>query len=52
MMPSTQLLYGSDEPFTSTVQTMKALAAEALLAEDWQRIQRDNAVQLFRRLRA
>ena len=52
MMPSTQLLYGSDEPFTSTVQTMKALAADALPAEDWQRIQRDNALQLFRRLRA
>ena len=52
MMPSTQLLYGSDEPFTSTVLTMKALASDALPAEDWQRIQRDNALQLFRRLGA
>ncbi|MGE0312985.1 MAG: amidohydrolase family protein [Lautropia sp.] len=51
LMPTTQLLYGSDEPFTSTVANQKSLTA-ALPADEWARIRRDNALALFPRLRA
>jgi 6-methylsalicylate decarboxylase len=52
MIPITQLLYGSDEPFTSTVQTMKTLMAEELPGQDWQLIRRENALVLFPHLRS
>lgn len=52
MLPNSQLLYGSDEPFTSTVQTMKALSASGFSVDDWTKIQRSNAQSLLPRLRA
>lgn len=51
-MPGSQLLYGSDEPFTSSVLNHGTLSASGLPAEDWQRMRRDNALALFPRLRA
>jgi predicted TIM-barrel fold metal-dependent hydrolase len=52
LVPSTQLLYGSDEPFGSTAKTLGALVAAGLPAEEMARIRRGNALRLISRLRA
>lgn len=50
LIPSTRLLYGSDEPFNSTVQMARSLPTLNLSPEEVQRLRRDNAVRLFPRL--
>ena len=50
LVPSSQLLYGSDEPFNSTVQTAAALQKIDFSAEERTAMQRGNAVRLIPRL--
>jgi 6-methylsalicylate decarboxylase len=50
LMPNSQLLYGSDEPFLSTVQMTNALQKLEFSSEEIAAIQRSNALQLFPRL--
>jgi predicted TIM-barrel fold metal-dependent hydrolase len=50
LLPPSQLLYGSDEPFNSTVQMSKALAALDFTADELTALQRGNAQRLFPRL--
>ena len=50
LMPNSQLLYGSDEPFLSTVQMTSALQKLDFPADELAAIQRGNAVRLFARL--
>ncbi len=50
LFPCAQLLYGSDEPFTSTVETHRALVAADIPPEDLSCMLRENALQLFPRL--
>jgi 6-methylsalicylate decarboxylase len=50
LMPNSQLLYGSDEPFLSTVQMSNALQKLDFPTDELAAIQRGNAVRLFTRL--
>lgn len=50
LMPNSQLLYGSDEPFLSTVKMTGALQKLDFPADELAAIQRGNAVRLFTRL--
>lgn len=50
LLPSSQLLYGSDEPFSSTLQMSKALASVDFTADELAALQRGNALRLFPRL--
>ena len=50
LLPSSQLLYGSDEPFSSTQQMSKALASLDFTADERAALQRGNALRLFPRL--
>jgi 6-methylsalicylate decarboxylase len=50
LMPNSQLLYGSDEPFLSTVQMASALQKLDFSADELAAVQHDNAVRLFPRL--
>ena len=50
LMPNSQLLYGSDEPFLSTVQMTGALQKLDFSAGELAAVQRGNAVRLFARL--
>jgi predicted TIM-barrel fold metal-dependent hydrolase len=50
LIPSTRMLYGSDEPFTSTVALSRALPALNLPPEEVQQLRRGNALRLFPRL--
>ena len=52
LLPNSQLLYGSDEPFNSSVKTAAAIKALGFPAGELQAIQRDNAVRLLPRLHA
>jgi 6-methylsalicylate decarboxylase len=50
LMPNSQLLYGSDEPFLSTVQMTDAVQKLDFSADELAAVQRGNAVRLFTRL--
>jgi 6-methylsalicylate decarboxylase len=50
LVPNSQLLYGSDEPFLSTVQMTSALQKLDFSADELAAIQRGNAARLFTRL--
>jgi 6-methylsalicylate decarboxylase len=50
LVPNSQLLYGSDEPFLSTVQMTGALQKLDFSADELAAVQRGNAVRLFTRL--
>jgi 6-methylsalicylate decarboxylase len=50
LVPNSQLLYGSDEPFLPTVQMAGALQKLDFSADELAAVQRDNAVRLFARL--
>jgi 6-methylsalicylate decarboxylase len=50
LMPNSQLLYGSDEPFLSNVQTTRALQKSEFPADELAAVLRGNAVRLFTRL--
>jgi predicted TIM-barrel fold metal-dependent hydrolase len=50
LIPSSQLLYGSDEPFQSTLQMSSALQKLDFPTNELAAVQRDNAVRLFTRL--
>jgi predicted TIM-barrel fold metal-dependent hydrolase len=50
LIPNAQFLYGSDEPFLSTVQMTNALQKLAFSSDEIAAIQRGNALQLFPRL--
>jgi 6-methylsalicylate decarboxylase len=50
LVPSSQLLYGSDEPFNSTVQMAASLQKIDFSAEERTAMQRNNAVRLLPRL--
>jgi 6-methylsalicylate decarboxylase len=50
LMPNSQLLYGSDEPFNSTVQMSASLQKLDFSADEMAAVQRANAVRLFARL--
>jgi predicted TIM-barrel fold metal-dependent hydrolase len=52
LFPTSQLLYGSDEPFLSSVQLASSLQKLGFSAGELQAIQRDNAVRLLPRLHA
>ena len=49
LLPTSQFLYGSDEPFNSTVQMAGSVSTLGFLASELQAIQRDNALRLFPR---
>jgi predicted TIM-barrel fold metal-dependent hydrolase len=49
LMPTSQLLYGSDEPFLSSAQTGSSLQKLGFSADELQAIQRNNALRLFPR---
>ena len=49
LLPISQLLYGSDEPFNSTTQMAASIQQLSLSAGELQAIQRDNALRLFPR---
>ena len=50
LIPNSRLLYGSDEPFLSTLQMTDALQKLEFSSDDIAAIQRGNALQLFPRL--
>ena len=50
LSPNSQLLYGSDEPFLSTLQMTDALQKLEFSSDEIAAIQRGNALQLFPRL--
>jgi len=52
LFPTSQLLYGSDEPFLSSAQLAGSLQKLDFSAGELQAIQRDNAVRLLPRLQA
>ena len=49
LLPMSQFLYGSDEPFNSTLQMADSVSRLGLSANDLQAVQRDNALRLFPR---
>ena len=49
LLPISQLLYGSDEPFNSTMQMAASLQQLSFSVGELQAIQRDNALRLFPR---
>jgi predicted TIM-barrel fold metal-dependent hydrolase len=49
LMPTSQLLFGSDEPFLSSAQTGGSLQKLGFSADELQAIQRNNALRLFPR---
>jgi len=49
LYPISQLLFGSDEPFNSTVEMSAALSKLGLRANDLRAIRRENALRLFPR---
>jgi 6-methylsalicylate decarboxylase len=52
LFPTSQLLYGSDEPFLSSAQLGSSLQKLGFSAGELQAIRRDNAVRLLPRLQA
>ena len=50
LVPNSQILYGSDEPFNSTLQMTNALQKLAFSSDEIAAVQRGNALQLFPRL--
>ena len=52
LVPNSQILYGSDEPFVSTVQTTSALQKLDFSADEMAAVQRGNALRLFPRLQS
>jgi 6-methylsalicylate decarboxylase len=49
LLPTSQFLYGSDEPFNSTVEMAASINRLGLPPTELQAIQRDNALKLFPR---
>lgn len=52
LVARSQILFGSDYPFADVGATVRAASAMGMSAQDLQRIHRDNAVDLFPRLKA
>jgi hypothetical protein len=52
MLPPSQLLYGSDEPFNSTVAIDESLQKINFASDEAIAMRRVNAIRLFPRLRA
>ena len=52
LMPASQLVYGSDEPFLSSAQLEGALQKLGFSADESQAVQRNNALRLFPRLQS
>ena len=52
MLPASQLLYGSDEPLNSTTQMASSILGLGFADAELKAVQRENALQLFPRLRA
>ena len=52
MLPASQLLYGSDEPLNSTIQMASSILGLGFADAELKAVQRENALQLFPRLRA
>ena len=50
LIPNSQLLYGSDEPFLSTIKMSSALQKLDFAPDELAAVQRGNAVRLFTRL--
>ena len=50
LVPNSQILYGSDEPFNSTLQMTNGLQKLAFSSDEIAAVQRGNALQLFPRL--
>jgi len=50
LVPNSQILYGSDEPFNSTLQMTNALQKLAFSSDEIAAVQRGNALRLFPRL--
>jgi predicted TIM-barrel fold metal-dependent hydrolase len=51
LVPTSQILFGSDNPFIPLAETAEGLKHLDFSAEDLQRIRRDNAIELLPRLR-
>jgi hypothetical protein len=51
LMPVSHILFGSDFPFTSAGTVAKGVGDVGMSASDLQAIERDNAVELFPRLK-
>jgi 6-methylsalicylate decarboxylase len=49
LLPNSQFVYGSDEPFNSTIDMVAALNKLGFSSDDLQAIQRDNALRLLPR---
>jgi hypothetical protein len=52
MLPPSQLLYGSDEPFNSTVAIDESLQKINFTSDEAIAMRRADAIRLFSRLRA
>ena len=52
LVPTTQILFGSDDPFVPLVETSDRLEQLGLAAEEVERIERTNALALLPRLKA
>jgi Amidohydrolase len=52
LVPTTQILFGSDNPFIPLVETAQGTTRIGFSASDLQRIGRDNALNLLPRLKA
>jgi predicted TIM-barrel fold metal-dependent hydrolase len=50
LVPNSQILYGSDEPFNSTLQMTNGLQKLAFSSDEIAAVQRGNALRLFPRL--
>jgi len=51
LVPVSQILFGTDFPFSSAGAVAKGLSEAGLKASDLQAIERENAVELFPRLK-
>ena len=51
LVPSSQILFGTDAPFFDGAPQVRGLAASGFTAEELRGIDRDNALQLVPRLR-
>jgi predicted TIM-barrel fold metal-dependent hydrolase len=52
LVPTTQILFGSDNPFIPLAETAKGIMQLGFSADELQRIVRDNALSLLPRLKA
>ena len=52
LVPTSQVVFGTDFPYRTAADHVKGLAAYGFSASDLQAIERDNAVKLLPRLKA